>query len=357
VSVTITNQLHGVTSGGPPLPSSGHGLIGMRERVLMLGGELSAEPADGAFRVQARLPATEIVAPARDWESPNEESSTTKQELVASAQELADQTRSRLADWGLAGLWLLALELDAALSNHRSGGLALNLIGVAAMALSGVWRRRYPVVFALFVGAIAILMSHGLTSRDYGTLVGLYTATVPNYTVGSWAPRRRAVAYLIVFEVLAAVAGIAEHASSSGIAGPALLAAVAWLAGRTMRHERSLTKRFRRASQQLTAEEEDHARLAVVAERARLARDLHGLVAREVSAMVIQAELAERLLGFDQRRLDETIEAIEDTGRAALSQMRTTLGVLRSGGDLRPLSPQPGTGLAHPPIAFKGATA
>jgi signal transduction histidine kinase len=356
VSVTITNQLRGEASEGQPLPSSGHGLVGMRERVLMLGGELSAGPANGAFRVQARLPATEKVAPARDWESPGEQTSALKHALAAPEQELANQTRLWLTDWGLAMFWLVALGINATLSSHRSGGLALNLAGVAAMALSGVWRRQYPMVFALLVGTIAIPMSHGLTSRGYGTLVGLYTVTVPNYTIGSWTTRRRAIAYLIVIEALAAVAGIAEHASSSGIAGPALLAAVAWLAGRAMRHERSLTERFRRASLQLAAEEEDHARLAVVAERARLARDLHGLVAREVSAMVIQAELAERLLGFDQRRLDETIEAIEDTGRTALSQMRTTLGVLRAGGELRPLSPQSGTDLAPPPLAFEGAT-
>jgi hypothetical protein len=69
-------------------------LIGMRERVLMLDGELSAEPTDGAFRVQARLPAPETVAPTRGWEPPPKQTSAPKRGLAAPAQELANQPGS-----------------------------------------------------------------------------------------------------------------------------------------------------------------------------------------------------------------------------------------------------------------------
>jgi signal transduction histidine kinase len=92
---------------------------------------------------------------------------------------------------------------------------------------------------------------------------------------------------------------------------------------------------------------EDRARLAVAEERTRIARELHAVVANNVSAMVVAAEAAERLLDVDRARADEAIAGIEDTGRDALSEMRRILGVLRSAGDGPELAPQPGVGQLH----------
>jgi signal transduction histidine kinase len=79
-------------------------------------------------------------------------------------------------------------------------------------------------------------------------------------------------------------------------------------------------------------------------ERTRIARELHTVVASNVSAMVIQAEAAELLLDDDFRAADEAMAAVERTGRDALSDMRRMLGVLRQSGDATPLAPQPGVG-------------
>jgi len=338
VVATVTNPLREDAAAGNR-PQSGHGLVGMHERVAVLGGELSAGVTDdGAFRLEALLPAR--AAPSRSV--PDDVPSGAGRPAGLDAM-----LGARTVDLAIAGFWLITLGLDAAFSGRASGPLALNLAGVAAMAIGCLWRRRFPVGFAVLVGAVAVLMTHGLTSRDYATLVGGFAVTVPLYTVGAWAEGRRALVYLVAFELTAAAVGVAEHAAASGIAGPALLGLVAWLAGRAVRRERLLAERLRAASRRLVEEQADHARLAVIGERARLARDLHGLVAGQVEAMVVQTEAAEQLLGFDQRRLEATLEAVEQTGRSALAQMRATLGVLRADGDRAPLEPQPGVGLVH----------
>jgi signal transduction histidine kinase len=342
VAATVTNPLPEDAARGHR-PDAGHGLVGMRERVAVVGGELSAgATGDGAFRVDVRFPA----GPAAARSLPDDVSRGAGRPGGPDAR-----LGARAADLAVAGFWLAALGLEAALSPHRSGPLVLNLAGVAAMAIACFWRRRFPVAFAVLVAAIAVLMTHGLTSRDYATLVGAFTVTVPLYTVGAWAEGRRALVYLIAFELGSAAIGVFEHAAASGIAGPALLALVSWLAGRAVRRERLLAERLRVASQRLVEEEADHARLAVIGERARLARELHGLVASQVEAMVVQTEAAEYLLGFDRRRMEDTLEAVEQTGRSALAQMRATVGVLRADGERAPLEPQPGLDLLHRLVA------
>ena len=89
-------------------------------------------------------------------------------------------------------------------------------------------------------------------------------------------------------------------------------------------------------------------RVAVGEERARIARELHDVVAHSVGGMVAQAQGARRMLDRDPERAREALEAIERTGRNALDEMRRSLGVLRRSDADVPLAPQPGMdGLAN----------
>jgi len=111
---------------------------------------------------------------------------------------------------------------------------------------------------------------------------------------------------------------------------------IGWLLGAYLRE---LRERARRAER----EREERAAAAVVSERARIARELHDIVSHNVSVMVVQAEAAEEMLERDKPdRARAPVRKIEETGRAALTDMRRLLGVLREG-DARPaLNPQPG---------------
>ncbi len=102
-------------------------------------------------------------------------------------------------------------------------------------------------------------------------------------------------------------------------------------------HTRLLTERARR----LEHEREQEARLAVAEERARIARELHDVVAHSVSVMVIQSLAAQSVLGDGNPAAREALRKIEATGRDAMTEMRRLVGMLREH-DHHGLEPQPG---------------
>ena len=83
------------------------------------------------------------------------------------------------------------------------------------------------------------------------------------------------------------------------------------------------------------------AREAVVEERARIARELHDVIAHHVSMIVVQAGAERRVLGDSNASTREVLETVEQSGRGALTEMRRLLGMLR-GDASEPLAPQPG---------------
>src|SRR5690606_6491429 len=92
---------------------------------------------------------------------------------------------------------------------------------------------------------------------------------------------------------------------------------------------------------QLERERENRARIAVAEERARIARELHDVVAHSVSVMVVQASAAQRALRRDPDRSEEALEQVAATGRQSLVELRRLLGLLRGGSDDTTFAPQP----------------
>ena len=90
----------------------------------------------------------------------------------------------------------------------------------------------------------------------------------------------------------------------------------------------------------LESDREERAREAVALERARLARELHDVVAHAVSVLVVQAQAGQRLVGVDDDRARTSLEVIETTARSALGEMRRLLGLLRDVDGVA-LAPQP----------------
>lgn len=112
--------------------------------------------------------------------------------------------------------------------------------------------------------------------------------------------------------------------------------------GRLLHWHTEAARRLERQAQELAANRDARAAAAVTAERTRIARDLHDLIAHDVSVMVVQAQAAERLTLTGRDGAGAAIAQIEQTGREALSEMRRLLGVLRTGeDDDLALRPQP----------------
>jgi signal transduction histidine kinase len=215
---------------------------------------------------------------------------------------------------------------------------------VPSVLLSGaplLWRRRFPWT--------ALLVS-------YGTIFGLYLAGVDQYNYLASV----ASALIIVFtfagavELGQAVAGLVVAAALltvsalQGIPGIIWgngLVLGAWAAGRAIRARRLLIEELARTTTALRESREQHAEDAVAAERTRIARELHDVIAHSVGVMVVQAGAAEQMIPIAPERATTAVRSVQECGRQALTDLRRLLGVLRPDGeDAGELAPQPGLG-------------
>jgi signal transduction histidine kinase len=334
LELAVSDTGLGPAPAGEDRDGSGHGLVGMRERVTLYGGELRAGPGrDGGFEVRARIPLVETTSLPR---------AAAVADFDPVAVPATGELRWAWLDPAFAAVVLVALEVEASTSSYRRGPLVLNMIAIGVIALAATMRRRRPLLFLIVSGVMVDLLSSGLTSLHSHTLAGTYTVLVLPYTVAAWENRPRAAAGLAVWVSGAVLDGIVCHAVLGDFVGATATGIVVWAVGRAIRSRRMLIEQLQRTSAQLAAERAHRERLAVAGERSRIARELHAVVAGNVAAMVVQAEATQRVLRPDQARADATMGAIEDTGRQALSEMRRILGVLRHTGDAGEREPQPG---------------
>jgi signal transduction histidine kinase len=111
-----------------------------------------------------------------------------------------------------------------------------------------------------------------------------------------------------------------------------------WVAGRLVRSRTREASRLARETERLEAERV----MAVADERARIARELHDVIAHSVSVMVVQAEAAQEVLKRHPTRAVEPLKAVQETGRQAMVEMSRLVGLLREDGEEVGLAPQPG---------------
>ncbi len=230
----------------------------------------------------------------------------------------------------------IALTVAEALSasDDREGWrLGVALIGVAALA----WRRKAPLA------AAAVLVLADLASNPEGRFSTILALVVASYSVGFEAPAPRRYWGLALMVVPFTTVAVTRSAFEfSDLAASVVFLAGPWLVGvgTAARAERSaeaiaLADRLEREQ---AAREAD----AVAEERARIARELHDVVAHSLTVVTIQLQAVRRRLGEDHVAEARDLSAAESVTREAMGEMRRLLGVLRGGGDAE-LEPQPGT--------------
>ena len=262
--------------------------------------------------------------------------------MRATLTTLRAWTRSPLADVvlaaGLAAYAMVEIWRPDALGVEAGGDKAVLVTTMLAATLPLALRRRAPLLVLVVV--VAALSAQALLTMFLEGLAAIAALLVAVYSVAVHAGLPRAVAGLLA--ALACGAVIAESASDAAF--NAFLVAGTWLGGRALRTARVRTRELEALAAQLELEREERARLAVAEERARIARELHDVVAHGVSTMVVQAEAGETLLERRPERARESLRAIQATGRESLVEMRRLLGLLRRGEAELALAPQPGLG-------------
>ena len=128
----------------------------------------------------------------------------------------------------------------------------------------------------------------------------------------------------------------------SHVLSPLVIVGGPALAGALLRRSRSQAVHLRELSTELAAQRDLAAATAELAERARIAREIHDVVAHTVSVMLVQAGAADELLEPGHPAI-EPVRAIRDTGKQALAELRRVIGVLRS---VAPDDTHPQPGLA-----------
>jgi signal transduction histidine kinase len=248
----------------------------------------------------------------------------------------------RVFDWLLAIAFVVAAIVSAYTTRYLVGPASLTALVGSSPGLAAYIRRTRPVTAILVWALGVVILAAWLTPPEKvgGLFFGLLLFT---YIVGSRVPGRRAL--VAPGAVTVAVAAVALSSPGPFQVGdfifPTIFGLMFWLAGRVVRSRTELTAELHEAALVADEQREADAARAVAEERRRIAREMHDVVAHSVSTMVIQAGGARRILASDPARAIEAATLIEQTGRAALQEMRHLLGVLHAGEDLAELAPQP----------------
>lgn len=239
--------------------------------------------------------------------------------IAVTASALDDGEDLTLAAIGERGIWALAL------------------LALAATTL--LWRRRHPIMSTAFLLAVMVVwavLGYG-DGQDLALIVAIYS-------VGRYAANNlRSIVTVAAVVTLSIVGSVVDTNQRVDVVPAVLFIGLPWYVGRRVRNRGDYLSLLRERAERLEAEQHARARQAVAGERSRIARELHDVVAHQVSMMTVQAGAARTIARDD---LDAAIEAMEDVelaGRQALGELRHLLGVLRpeTAADAD-LGPQPG---------------
>jgi len=250
-------------------------------------------------------------------------------------------THPYVVDTALAALVLFAVSLQWMFPDEGDDPLSWQgwLLG-AATAVPLVWRRRAPFAcaWAVTVATPAMAVYHAPPPDvSYGGLVVLYTMAAQALP---WQRRVMLVGWL--------TGGILvmqqkEHSLPFEYAFHLTGLVCAYGLGTLTRVQRAYTAAVEDRAGRLERERAADTARAIAQERARIARDMHDILAHAVSLMVVQAEAGPVVIRSDPARAEAAFDAIASTGRDAMGQLRRILGVLkeeeRTGGPVR--FPQP----------------
>jgi signal transduction histidine kinase len=234
----------------------------------------------------------------------------------------------------LAGVIEAWVVVDA---GSRPAAALAAIVGTVPLA----WRRLLPIAtMVVVVGSLVVI---GFSDVDIADLMAPFVGIViAMYSVGAHAARRRSLVGLALGLALAAISVTVETGFSiADYSFAGIAAAGPWLAGAALRGRRLEAAELATRAARLEREREEQARLAVAEERARIARELHDVIAHHVTVMTVQAGAVRRLLTPDQERERDTLLGVERTGREALNEMRRLLGMLRATDEPGALAPQP----------------
>jgi signal transduction histidine kinase len=236
----------------------------------------------------------------------------------------------------------MSVDLPEGAAEVSAGIDELGIALVLAQTVPVAWRRRAPVVILSIVTAALFLYSVLGYVRSFAAL-GFLLAL---YTLAAYEERPVSVPIGVAAgAIVLLILGFGpEPLEPDGVIATVLIVGATWFIGDSVRIRRGEFVRLEDRATMLEREREALAKEAVATERRVIARELHDVVAHDVSVIVTQAAAARRLAGRSAQDALQALPAIEHAGREALVEMRRLMGFLRPDGASSALAPQPGLG-------------
>jgi len=230
---------------------------------------------------------------------------------------------------GVLVLALAAGYVGNAVHHHR---YAVGIPLAALQVLPLVVRRSRPL---LVLWTVTAATAAGAVLYD---ILLPFAVGLAVYTVAAHLDRRRSLTHTLAAAGVLVVPLLgAQHFGPLESPFPLLLLAAAWVFGDNLGTRRAYTRELEEKAERLERERDAETRRAAAEEQARIARELHDVIAHSVSVMVVQAAAGRDVFDAEPARAREALGAIEATGREALADLRRLLGVVRAD-----YSPQPG---------------
>jgi len=240
-----------------------------------------------------------------------------------------------LAGVSLPGLWMTGAPGAAQYRPPDVGGVLLILATVAPL----VWRRRQPGLVLVASGTALLVAGVAHYQVELAWLAPILAV----YSVACYRQQHWELWSLVVWvaEVLAHYPLSPESGNALGLAVALAATVVLWARGDSVRSRRLENQTLRERAERAEADREVRAAQAVAAERARMARELHDVVAHALSVIVMQAGGAGMVPRLTEAEAKAVLSSIEQTGRQAFAEMRRLVGILRDRDDGAALAPQP----------------
>jgi signal transduction histidine kinase len=248
------------------------------------------------------------------------------QALVARVSKWPRRRQELLQD-GALGLALAVVNILSVLPyRHQQHPLCLAILLVTLQGVLLTGRRWHPVLFALGIGVARVVYDQaGLLFAPFPLGVAIAYYTVMDRTGAVW---RWVVTGFVVAGISVALAAPGHNEPYDAIT-QAFIFLTAGVAGVLTRAKRATLAAAESRAAWAEAELDRQSSRAAALERAKIARELHDVVAHHVSLMAVQAEATASLLPGQPEKAQRSADIISDTARAALTELRRLLGVLR----------------------------
>ena len=285
-----------------------------------------------------------------------------------SLRQYHDVVSSRQRPWGpllfdsaiAVGLLVVALTTSRmevttgpALGEFRSEPDALNAFFIVVMTLPLAMRRLYPVT----VFVVVVLAWAADRAFDYPGTLAAMGIVLAFYTLGAELTRKRswriggiAAVLIVAFTVVGMIT--LESVDTAAVFSTIISTVTPLLVGREVHERRQRFEELRKRAERTEQEREEEARRAVADERVRIARELHDVVAHQMSVMTLQADGARRVADGSDPRVIAALETIREAGHRGLEEMRRMVGLLRTQTEIEPpTEPLPGLGDVEPLVS------